>query len=88
MRVDGDGLTFDDVLLLPAYSSVLPRDVELCGQFRLGPVAFGAQYLEAVLHWYFRRPSRVAPMYARLTRITRNEMSASNGMTSARSIVE
>ena len=24
-----DGLTFDDVLLIPAYSEVLPRDVKL-----------------------------------------------------------
>ena len=25
----GEGLTFDDVLLLPGYSQVLPRDVEI-----------------------------------------------------------
>ncbi len=29
MRVAGDGLTFDDVLLVPAYSEVLPRETEL-----------------------------------------------------------
>ena len=29
MRVVGDGLTFDDVLLIPDYSDVLPREVEL-----------------------------------------------------------
>ena len=28
-----DGLTFDDVLLIPAYSDVLPRTVELKTQF-------------------------------------------------------
>ena len=28
-----DGLTFDDVLLIPAYSEVLPRSVELCTRF-------------------------------------------------------
>ncbi|MBP5408775.1 MAG: IMP dehydrogenase [Prevotella sp.] len=28
-----DGLTFDDVLLIPAYSDVLPKTVELCTQF-------------------------------------------------------
>ncbi|HNN31995.1 MAG TPA: IMP dehydrogenase, partial [Chitinophagaceae bacterium] len=28
-RVFIDGLTFDDVLLLPAYSQVLPREVNL-----------------------------------------------------------
>ena len=29
MRVVGDGLTFDDVLLIPDYSDILPREVEL-----------------------------------------------------------
>ena len=28
-----DGLTFDDVLLIPAYSEVLPRDVSLAARF-------------------------------------------------------
>lgn len=32
-RVRMDGLTFDDVLLIPAYSEVLPRDVSLKTQF-------------------------------------------------------
>lgn len=32
-RVKMDGLTFDDVLLIPAYSQVLPREVELKGRF-------------------------------------------------------
>mgnify|MGYP005812377987 CR=1 FL=1 len=29
MRIRGDGLTFDDVLLVPDYSEVLPREVDL-----------------------------------------------------------
>jgi IMP dehydrogenase len=29
MRIDQEALTFDDVLLVPAYSDVLPRDVDL-----------------------------------------------------------
>jgi IMP dehydrogenase len=29
MRIEQEALTFDDVLLLPAYSSVLPREVDL-----------------------------------------------------------
>ncbi|HEY5682738.1 MAG TPA: IMP dehydrogenase, partial [Sulfuricaulis sp.] len=29
MRIAQEALTFDDVLLLPAHSSVLPRDVDL-----------------------------------------------------------
>ncbi len=32
-RVRTDGLTFDDVLLIPTYSEVLPREVNLSGQF-------------------------------------------------------
>ena len=32
MRVVGDGLTFDDVLLIPDYSDILPREVELKSQ--------------------------------------------------------
>ena len=32
-RVKMDGLTFDDVLLIPAYSEVLPREVDLSTQF-------------------------------------------------------
>ena len=32
-RVKMDGLTFDDVLLIPAYSEVLPRDVKLTTRF-------------------------------------------------------
>ena len=32
-RIALEGLTFDDVLLIPAYSEVLPRDVSLKGRF-------------------------------------------------------
>lgn len=32
-KVITEGLTFDDVLLVPAYSEVLPRDVDLSSQF-------------------------------------------------------
>ncbi len=32
-RIIGEGLTFDDVLLVPAYSEVLPRDVDLSTKF-------------------------------------------------------
>ena len=33
MRLLGKALTFDDVLLVPAYSQVLPKDVTLATQF-------------------------------------------------------
>ena len=29
----GEGLTYDDVLILPAFSSVLPRDVDVSSYF-------------------------------------------------------
>ena len=32
-KVVMDGLTFDDVLLIPAYSNVLPRNVEITTKF-------------------------------------------------------
>ena len=32
-RILTDGITFDDVLLVPAYSEVLPREVSLRGRF-------------------------------------------------------
>lgn len=32
-KIKGTGLTFDDVLLIPAYSEVLPKDVELKTRF-------------------------------------------------------
>ena len=32
-RVVMEGLTFDDVLLMPAYSEVLPREVSLASRF-------------------------------------------------------
>jgi IMP dehydrogenase len=34
-KVISEGLTFDDVLLIPAYSEVLPRDVDLRSKFTL-----------------------------------------------------
>lgn len=36
MRIEQEALTFDDVLLVPAYSSVLPRDVSLTTKLTRG----------------------------------------------------
>jgi IMP dehydrogenase len=36
MRLTGTALTFDDVLLIPAYSNVLPKDTQLSAQFTRG----------------------------------------------------
>ena len=35
-RVTAEGLTFDDVLLVPAYSEILPRNVDLTSRFSKG----------------------------------------------------
>jgi IMP dehydrogenase len=32
-KIVGEGLTYDDVLLVPAYSQVLPREVDIATQF-------------------------------------------------------
>ncbi len=32
-KIEMDGLTYDDVLLIPAYSEVLPRTVSLTTRF-------------------------------------------------------
>ncbi|MBU2825173.1 hypothetical protein HF283_13870, partial [Acidithiobacillus ferrooxidans] len=32
MQLIGEALTFDDVLLVPAHSAVLPRDVQIATQ--------------------------------------------------------
>ncbi len=36
-KIAGEGLTFDDVLLVPAYSEVLPRKVTQSGDYRKSP---------------------------------------------------
>ena len=32
-KIIGEGLTYDDVLLIPAYSDILPRDVSIKTKF-------------------------------------------------------
>jgi hypothetical protein len=32
-KVEFEGLTYDDVLLIPSYSEVLPREVDLTSKF-------------------------------------------------------
>ena len=32
-KIVGEGLTYDDVLLIPAYSHILPRDVSTASRF-------------------------------------------------------
>jgi IMP dehydrogenase len=33
-KILGEGLTYDDVLLVPAYSEILPREVDISSFFR------------------------------------------------------
>ena len=33
IKIVGEGLTYDDVLLVPAFSEVLPRDVSIQTKF-------------------------------------------------------
>ena len=35
-KIIGEGLTYDDVLLVPAYSEVLPRSVDVRSRFSRG----------------------------------------------------
>ena len=32
-KIIGEGLTYDDVLLVPAYSNILPKDVDIKTRF-------------------------------------------------------
>ena len=51
-RVVMDGLTFDDVLLIPAYSEVLPRNVDLTTKFSRNIGRYGYGYRGQVGYRY------------------------------------
>ena len=69
MRILEEALTFDDVLLVPAYSEVLPREVSLASQLtrEIGDLRLDPQSAEAALeqHPHFavepRNTVNVAP---------------------------
>jgi IMP dehydrogenase len=48
MRIAYEALTFDDVLLIPAHSQILPREVELSTRLTRG-IALGAPILSAAM---------------------------------------
>ena len=65
MRIIQEALTFDDVLLVPAHSSVLPRDVDLSTQLtreiRLNiPLLSAAMTLLRMAVWRLRWHKKVA----------------------------
>ena len=47
-RIIGEGLTFDDVLLVPAWSEVLPREVDIHGRFSRN-IALEAPFASAAM---------------------------------------
>ena len=54
----GEGLTYDDVLLIPAYSEVLPREVNLQSKFYAPEKAifgqfFSTYWVNMVVIWLF-----------------------------------
>ena len=48
MRIVQEALTFDDVLLVPAYSEVLPREVDLSTQLTRG-IRLNLPFLSAAM---------------------------------------
>ena len=63
-KVAMDGLTFDDVLLIPAYSEVLPKEVELKTQFSRNitlnvPIVTAAMDTVPKVRWPSPLPAKV-----------------------------
>ena len=51
----GEGLTYDDVLLVPAYSNVLPRETDLRTKFTRN---IQLNVCDGIAHGYCHRPGR------------------------------
>ena len=61
-KVVMDGLTYDDVLLIPAYSEVLPKTVELTTKFSRNielKIPFVTAAMDTVTEWQSRLLARV-----------------------------
>lgn len=58
-RIALDGLTFDDVLLIPAYSEVLPREVDLTGRFSRN-IALNIPIVSAAMDTVTEAPMAIA----------------------------
>lgn len=58
-RIAMEGLTFDDVLLIPSYSEVLPREVCLCGRFSRN-VALDIPVVSAAMDTVTEAPMAIA----------------------------
>ena len=58
-RIVPDGITFDDVLLVPAYSQVLPREVSLRGRFSKH-IYLGSPFASAAMDTVTEAPMALA----------------------------
>ena len=58
-RIAMEGLTFEDVLLIPSYSEVLPREVCLCGRFSRN-VALDIPVVSAAMDTVTEAPMAIA----------------------------
>jgi IMP dehydrogenase len=58
-RIIGEGLTFDDVLLVPAWSEVLPREVDIRGRFSRH-IALEAPFASAAMDTVTEAPMAAA----------------------------
>ena len=58
-RIVPDGITFDDVLLVPAYSQVLPREVSLRGRFSKH-IYLGSPFASAAMDTVTEAPMAIA----------------------------
>jgi IMP dehydrogenase len=58
-RIAGDALTFDDVLLVPAYAQVNPRDISIATRFSRG-IALNAPLVSAAMDTVTEAPLAIA----------------------------
>ena len=54
----GEGLTYDDVLLVPAYSEVLPREVNISSNFTRG-IKLNTPIVSAAMDTVTEAPSAI-----------------------------
>ena len=74
-RVQPEGLTFDDVLLIPAYSEVLPREVNVQTRFSRN-ISLNIPIVSAAMDTVTEAPLAIAEQAAQVRKVKRAE----NGM--------
>ena len=63
-----DGLTFDDVLLIPAYSEVLPKTVELRTRFSRN-IELNVPFVTAAMDTVTESQMAVSVLFTRICRL-------------------